>query len=268
MNAIQKLGWYARLYVLIEKQYIKARMEYRTDFIISSVGMIFSNAASLAMFWALFHSIPALAGWNFYEIIFIYGFYLLAVSPAQIFFDNIWQLRWLVVDGKFIKYYFRPLNMMFYFMSEVFDLKGLSQVVVGIAALVWVSIKLGLVWTLPKVLLLLLALFSASMVVISILTMAACTCFWVLYSFSILNLAFRLREYSQYPMTIFDGFFRFIFTYIIPIGFVAFYPSQLFLRPGENTWLIILSPIVGIGLFALTYGIWTLGVNSYSGTGS
>jgi ABC-2 type transport system permease protein len=62
--------------------------------------------------------------------------------------------------------------------------------------------------------------------------------------------------------------FRFAFTYIIPIGFVAFYPSQLFLRPEEVSPLICFSPIIGIGLFALTYWIWTKGVNSYTGTGS
>ena len=64
------------------------------------------------------------------------------------------------------------------------------------------------------------------------------------------------------------GAFRFAFTYIIPIGFVAFYPSQLFLRPEEVSPLICCSPIIGIGLFALTYWIWTKGVNSYTGTGS
>ena len=39
--------------------------------------------------------------------------------------------------------------------------------------------------------------------------------------------------------------FRSVFTYVIPIGFVVFYPSQLYL-----------------------YWIWTKGVNSYTGTGS
>lgn len=47
----------------------------------------------------------------------------------------------------------------------------------------------------------------------------------------VLGLAWKLREFSPYPMTIFDGAFRFVFTYVIPIGFVAFYPSQLFLPP-------------------------------------
>lgn len=65
-----------------------------------------------------------------------------------------------------------------------------------------------------------------------------------------------------------SGALRFAFTYIIPIGFVAFYPSQLFLRPEDVSPLIYFSPIVGIGLFALTYWIWTKGVNSYTGTGA
>ena len=44
--------------------------------------------------------------------------------------------------------------------------------------------------------------------------------------------------------------FRFTFTYIIPIGFVAFYPSQLFLRPNEATPLIYFSPLIGIAHIA------------------
>ena len=69
-------------------------------------------------------------------------------------------------------------------------------------------------------------------------------------------------------MSILDAAFRFTFTYIIPIGFVAFYPSQLFLRPQDVSPLIYLSPIVGLGLFALTYRIWMKGVNLYTGTGA
>lgn len=58
------------------------------------------------------------------------------------------------------------------------------------------------------------------------------------------------------------------FTFVIPIEFVAFYPSQLFLRPSEVSPLVYFSPMIGIGRFAVTYWIWTQGVNSYTGTGS
>ncbi len=92
---------------------------------------------------------------------------------------------------------------------------------------------------------LLITLFSAALVLISIVTMASCTAFWITNSFPVLNLAWKLREFSPYPMSIFDGAFRFLFTFLLPIGFVAFYPSQFFLRPGTISPLLYISPLVG-----------------------
>lgn len=265
---MRSLGEYIRLYFIIEAQYIKARMQYRADFIISSIGMFFSSLATLGIFWVLFDTIPSLAGWNFMEMVFIYAFYMVAISPMQILFDHAWQLRFHVQQGTFLKYYFRPLNMMFYYMSEMFDLKGLTQLIVGSLLLVYASMQIGMTWTLAKILLLLISLSSAALVLISIIVLAACACFWVVDSYPVLGLAWKLREFAPYPTNIFDGVFRFTFTYILPIGFIAFYPAQLFLRPEEVSPLIYFSPIIGIGLFGLTYWVWTLGVNSYTGTGS
>lgn len=262
------LGEYIRLYFIIEAQYIKARMQYRADFIISSIGMLFSSLATLGVFWVIFNSIPILAGWTFTEMIFIYAFYMIAVSPMQILFDNTWNLRNHVRDGTFLKYYFRPLNMMFYYMSEMFDLKGLTQLAVGVVLLVYASIQLGIAWSLLKLLLLVLTLVGAALVMISILVLAGCAAFWITNAFPVLSLAWKLREFSPYPLSIFDGLFRFTFTFIMPIGFIAFYPSQMFLRPEQVDPLVYFSPLVGILAFALTYWVWTQGVNGYNGTGS
>lgn len=259
---------YLRIYFMIETQYIKARMQYRVDFFISSIGMFFSSLATLAVFWVLFNSITDLAGWSFMEMVFIYAFYMIAISPMQILFDHIWQIRFHVQQGTFLKYYFRPLNMMFYYMSEMFDLKGLTQLVAGIVLLIYSSIQLHLIWLPARILLLIVALVSAALVQISITVLAGCAAFWVLDSYPVLGLAWKLREFAPYPMSIFDGAFRFTFTYILPIGFVAFYPSQLFLRPEQVSPLVYFSPLIGVGLFGLTYWVWTLGVNSYTGTGS
>ena len=265
---MRTLGEYLRLYFIIETQYIKARMQYRADFIISSVGMFFSSLATLGIFWVIFDTIPNLAGWTLMEMVFIYAFYMLAISPMQILFDHFWQLRFHIQQGTFLKYYFRPINMMFYYASEMFDLKGITQLVVGIILLGYASIQLNIDWSLPRLLLLAVTLLSAALVQISVIVAATCAAFWVIDSWPVLGLAWKLREFAPYPMGIFDGAFRFVFTFVIPIGFVAFYPSQLFLRPEEISSLIYFSPIIGIGMFAITYWIWTKGVNSYTGTGS
>jgi viologen exporter family transport system permease protein len=265
---LRTIGEYIRLYFLIEALYIKGRMQYRVDFIISSVGMFVSSLATLGIFWVIFDNVPDIAGWTLMEMVFIYAFYMIAISPMQILFDHAWQLRFHVQQGSFIKYYFRPLNMMFYYMSEMFDIKGLTQLAAGIILLIYASIQLNIDWTLARFALLLMTVFSAALVQISIIVAASCATFWVMDSYPVLGLAWKLREFSPYPMTIFDGAFRFTFTYLIPIGFVAFYPSQLFLRPEEVSPLIYFSPIIGMGLFAITYWIWTKGVNSYTGTGA
>jgi len=265
---LRTIGEYIRLYFLIEALYIKGRMQYRVDFIISSIGMFVSSLATLGIFWVIFDNVPDIAGWTLMEMVFIYAFYMIAISPMQILFDHAWQLRFHVQQGSFIKYYFRPLNMMFYYMSEMFDIKGLTQLAAGIILLVYASIQLNIDWTLARFALLVMTVFSAALVQISIIVAASCATFWVMDSYPVLGLAWKLREFSPYPMTIFDGAFRFTFTYLIPIGFVAFYPSQLFLRPEEVSPLIYFSPIIGMGLFAITYWIWTKGVNSYTGTGA
>ena len=265
---MRSLAEYLRLYFLIEAQYVKARMQYRADFIISSVGMFFSSLVTLGVFWVIFDTVPDLAGWSLNEMVFIYAFYMIAISPMQIVFDHFWQLRFHLQQGNFLKYYFRPLNMMFYYVSEMFDLKGLTQLFAGIALLVYSAIQLHVEWTPARVGLLLLTLFSASLVQISIVVLAACASFWVLDSYPVLGLAWRLREFAPYPMTIFDGAFRFTFTYVLPIGFIAFYPSQIFLRPEEVAPVTYLSPVIGVSMFTLTYWVWTKGVNSYTGTGS
>jgi len=265
---MRTLGEYVRLYFIIEAQYIKARMQYRADFLISSVGMFFSSLATLGIFWVLFDTVPNLAGWSFMEMVFIYAFYMIAISPMQILFDHVWQLRFHVQQGTFLKYYFRPLNMMFYYMSEMFDLKGLTQLAVGISLLVYASLQLGILWTVGKFILLVISIFSAALVLISITLLAGSACFWVIDSYPVLGLAWKLREFAPYPMNIFDGVFRFTFTYILPIGFIAFYPSLLFLHPEDVPVFIYFSPLVGMGMFVFAYWIWTLGVNSYTGTGS
>ncbi len=265
---MKRLREYVRLYFLIEAQYIKARLHYRADFFITSVGMVISSLATITVFWVLFDSITALAGWSFEEMVFIYGFYLIAISPMQIFFDHIWQLRFEVEDGRFIKYYFRPLNMMFYYMSEMFDIKGVVQLVVGIVLLIYASANLALSWSFGQILLLMAVLVGGALVQISLVVMAASTAFWIIDSWPVLSLTWKMREMAPYPMTIFSGAFRILFTFVIPVGFIAFYPSTLILRPGDVPVVAYFAPVIGLTTFALMYWVWSRGVNSYSGTGS
>ena len=263
-----KLSFYTRIYFKILGQDLKSKMSYRADFVISLLGMVLTNLAGLIVFWIMFQNFDNINGWNYYEILFLYGFSLMALTPMQCFFDNNWNLTAHVYTGDFVKYCFRPMNLYFYYISEVFDPKGLGEFVMGLILLVYSWSHLGIPVTFVSILLLIVVFISASLIMISIMNLAAATCFWVMNSGYIMVTIFKFTEYTKYPVNIFSGVFKFIFTFVIPIGFVAYYPSLFFLRPDNIHILAWFTPVIGIAFFVLSYKVWMFGATRYSGTGS
>ncbi len=262
------LRFYLRIYRKILAQDLKSKMSYRADFIISTIGMICTNIAGFVSFWILFRNFPSINGWSYHEMLFLYGFSLVSLTPVQCLFDNNWSLRMHVYSGDFIKYCFRPINLFFYYQSEVFDIKGLGQLAFGVGTLAYAWAKLGLALTPLAVLKTLTFLVTASLIMIALQNAAAASCFWIQNSFYVLDLAFKFKDYAKYPITIFSPVFRFVFTFVMPIAFIAYYPSLVILRPDAVPVLSWLSPLVGCLFFFLSYKLWMYGALKYSGTGS
>ena len=64
-----KLRFYIRIYRKVMVQDLKSKMSYRSDFIISLIGMLFTNISGFITFWILFQNFPSINGWGYYEII-------------------------------------------------------------------------------------------------------------------------------------------------------------------------------------------------------
>ncbi len=271
MKKIKKrygLRWYLHLYLMIILQDIKGKMSYRADFIISNIGMILTNMAGFMAFWIIFQNFPSINGWTFHQMLYMYGFSLMALTPVQCLFDNNWQLRMNVYTGDFIKYCFRPINVFFYYISEVFDMKGLGQLAFGTVTVVYAWHHLRLPVTVGILLLFVFELIFASLFMIALMNIAAATNFWLMGSTFIMIFAFNFKDYARYPITIFGPVFRFIFTFIIPIAFLAYYPCMPFLRQEAIPLLTYTLPLFGIVFFYISYKVWMKGARGYSGTGS
>lgn len=262
------LKFYLDIYRKILIQDLKSKMSYRADFVISNIGMIVSNLVGFVTFYILFQNFPSINGWTMYEMLFLYGFSLIALTPVQCFFDNNWNLRYAVKTGDFIKYCFRPINIFFYYISEVFDVKGLGQLVFGLGTLVYAWSHLAIPVTAATIAQTVLFLLAASLFMIAIMNFAAATCFWIQNSGYIMVIMFRFKDFAKYPASIFNSVFRIVFTFVIPIAFIAYYPALVVLRPASVPLLSWLSPLIGLAFFYLSYRFWLLGARKYDGTGS
>ena len=72
---------------------------------------------------------------------------------------------------------------------------------------------------------------------------------------------------AQYPIGIFKKGFVFVFTYIIPYGFVNYYPLLFILGKETNKWYI-LSPLITILYLIPSILIFYKGIKRYSSVGS
>ena len=254
---------------MIISQYIKERLQFRADFIVSIFGMILINLSGIVTFWVIFQNINVLAGWSYEEVLFLYAFSLIAMSPQQLFLDNAWTLSNKVVTGDFIRYCFRPINILFYFMSEVIDVKGFSQFGIGLAILIWSWSKLSIPLSLLNIFMFIFLMFAAVLICMALMIVSSAIGFMGGGTNALMFIASDLKGYGSYPLTIFNKFFKALFTFVVPIGFIAYYPAQFFLRTkGEISNLTYLSPVIGIVFFYVSCKIWIACANRYSGTGS
>ena len=77
------LRFYASIYRKIVAQDFKSKMSYRADFIISTIGMIMTNISGFVAFYIMFQNFETINGWNYYEMLFLYGFSLISLTPMQ-----------------------------------------------------------------------------------------------------------------------------------------------------------------------------------------
>ena len=129
-------------------------------------------------------------------------------------------------------------------------------------------IKIGIPVTPLVILKLLVFLLTASLFMIALMNFAAATCFWIKGSGYVMVIMFRFKDFAKYPSSIFEGIFKIIFTFIIPIAFIAYYPSLVILEPSNVPILSWISPFYGILFVYLSYRFWMLGVRKYDFTGS
>lgn len=261
--------YYLKIYMRVASQYLKERMQFRADFVCEIVGMVVMKLFGVASVWVIFQNIHELGGFSFYEMMFLYGFSLMAMSPQQLLLDNAWTLSNKVVTGEFIRYCFRPVSILFYFMSETVDVKGFSQMALGAVVLGIAWKKLAVPVSLPVICMFFLLWLGAVFICMALIILSSTFGFMGGATNAAVFLASDLKEYGRYPLTIFNKAFRLLFTCVIPIGFIAYYPSQYFFgRQTGAAWLTYLSPVVGWVFVWVSVKIWEHFAGLYAGTGS
>ena len=268
-GALQSLRRHSRLFRLYFLQYAKARLEYRLDFFSSVFATFLGTAASFGFLLIVFSRVPAVKGWTFEEMVFLYGFSLVPLGIFNVFSWNLYMFpdRYLI-EGRFDRVLVRPVDSVFQVLFESFRLESFQETVTGVAAVAWASWRLGLRFSAVDVLLFTLWALCGAVIYLSIFIGLTATSFWIEDRIGIVPPVFNLMQFGRYPLTIYDGWIRFTLSFVIPFAFASFYPTIHFLRRTElEYWFWAVPAVAGITL-SIALAVWHSGTRRYHSTGS
>jgi len=257
-----------RLYFKFMKVHFKSELQYKMSFILSFLSQFLVFFGYYFTIICLFDKFSNLKGFTLYEVLLTFAIIQFGFAFCETFFRGIDTFDNLIVDGTFDRLLLRPQNILLQvFVNEVSFVK-ISRLIQSIIILIIAVANIDVIWSIDKIITLIFMLFASVIVFLGIFILAASYCFLTVKGLEVRNVfTDGGKHMAQYPIGIFKKGFLFFFTYIIPYGFVNYYPLLYILGKTDNK-LLIISPLITLLYLIPCIIVFYKGVKRYSSTGS
>lgn len=252
---------------------VRSQMQYRASHTFQTIGHLLVTAIELLAIVALFERFGSLKGWSLPEVALMYGIVNIAFAFADAATRGFDQFGTMVRSGDFDRLLLRPRTTALQLAGRELTLKRIGRLTQGLVVLLWAAAELGVDWTPLKVGLTLEAIIGGAALFSGLIVLQATLAFWTTETLEIMNaLTYGGVATAQYPLVIYLPWFRRLFTYVVPLAAVSYFPAIAILgRPdplGSSVLFQYLSPLIGIGFLVVTLQVWKFGVRHYLSTGS
>lgn len=259
-----------RLYFKYISILFKSEMEYRTSFILLSIGQFFVPFLVFVSVYLLFERFSSINGWSIYEVALCYGVIHMSFSISECFARGFDTFSPLVINGDFDRILVRPRSTILQVLGSRFEFTRIGRFIQSVIVLIFSIVNLTIAWDIYKITTLILMVISGIVIFTGIYMLGATLCFWTTEGLEVVNIfTDGGREISQYPLNIYKDWVKKFFTFIIPFGTVNYLPLMFILDKVEgNEFLYMSTPLLGMLFIIPSILIWNFGVKHYKSTGS
>ncbi len=255
------------LYFSFLKISLKEILIYRIDCIVGILSQFVVQLVSLIFIFIVFSHTKNIAGWNFYQILLLYGVTRIPIGIAGYCFDGLYDIGPKYIrNGDFDKILLRPVHPLISIIGSSREFVAIADLFIGIGISVFMLVKLSIPITVFLILKILFFSLVGAFIIGAINTIFSISSFWTYRSNEVIWSFYRMYTFTEYPITIYNKFIRILITVILPFAFVAYYPTMAYL--GFNMYMIYLSPIVAVLLWLIAIKLWNLALNKYRSTGT
>lgn len=247
---------------------LKIELEYKASFVMTIISQIFYILAELITIISVISKFALFDMLNIYEVLFNFSILWFGYAMMEMFGRGFDQFDKLIISGDFDVLLTRPRSIFLQIFGSKIAYEKAGRLIIVIGLLIHSIIHLITNWTFLKVLLLIFAMIGVCVMYLSIFILGAAMCFLTTQGLEAINIfSSGSRQVGQYPMQIYGKAIRIIFTIIIPLTLINYYPLD-YLCDRTSNILYVFMPLLTIILFIISIFVFKLGIKKYTSTGS
>lgn len=265
------MGKKIRLYFSFAAVALRAQMIHRGAFWAGFVGQFLSHGARFASIYFMVRAFDSVGGWNADQVLFFYGFNMLAYALASsVFFFPAKNLNRKIRTGEFDASLTKPMNPLAHEVFLGFNPGYICHFTLSITAMALSARGAG--FEVSRLPLLIVLLLGAALVYGAMYVFQSAGAFRFIYSNPLALLMGIGRDFVEYPISIYHRVIQGILTFALPFAFMSFYPVAAALGIADAgafpAWLGYLTPAAGAGLLFLSVTLWNRVSRCYKSTGT
>ncbi|MBI4225290.1 MAG: ABC-2 family transporter protein [Candidatus Sungbacteria bacterium] len=268
--AVKTIIKYLKIYRVVWKYSIIERATYPAEFLTGLIVECGYIGIFVLFFTVLFGHITEIAGWNYYEMLFLAGINLIngGLYWSMLFASGLMRLPEDIKNGNVDIALLKPINPLFTLTLSKPYFTSILSVIPGVYIIYYALAQLH---RMPSLLDILFGsvLFCCGMVIAyAIAVMLSSLSFYFLNASAFPEIAARgIDFYTRSPHSVYTGALRIVLFFIIPVVFISSIPSSTVLRGVEFQYLFL-----GIGLAAaflcMAILVWNRMIRYYSSASS
>lgn len=256
-----------QLYLSFFEASLKEVLIYRLDCIAGMISQLLTQLVEVIFIWITFQNTDKLAGWTLEQSLLLYGIMLISIGMVDLCFDSLFDIGPKYIrEGDFDKILLRPVHPLISIIGESKAFTAFGYLGLGLFITISMLVKLAIPITFILILKIIFFSIIGAAIIGAINTIFSIASFWTYKSNEVIWTFYRMYTFTQYPINIYNGFIKFLITYILPFAFVAYYPTMNYL--GMDKYMIWLSPVIAIVLWIVAVNIWNWALKKYRSTGS
>jgi ABC-2 type transport system permease protein len=242
-------------------------MQYRADFLLDGFIEIFWMATAIVPLYVVYRLRPSVAGWTFGDSLMVMGWFTFlqgvlegAINPNLA--AVVEHIRKGTLDFVLIK----PADAQFLVSTTRFQPWRAVNVLSSIAVFAWGFHLIGRTPSAGDVLQATVAMTVAVVVLYSLCILTVCAAFYFVRIDNLTQLFNAVFDAARWPIGVFRGAVRLLFTFIVPLALMTTYPAEAllgWLKPGT-----LAASIAGaVVALAMSRAVWLRSIGRYTSAG-